>query len=98
MKKTMQILMALAALGLLSSPAMASDVPDAAKLFNKKCKMCHAMDKKKVGPAINSMNVDAAALRDTITQGRKAMPEFGHRLSAEEIDALVVLIQENHAK
>ncbi len=98
MKKIMQILMALAALGLLSSPAMASDVPDAANLFNKKCKMCHAMDKKKVGPAVNGMNVDATVLRDTITQGRKTMPEFGHRLSAEEIDALVVLIQDNHAK
>lgn len=98
MKKTMQVLMAATALGLISSPVMASDVSDAAKLFNKKCKMCHAMDKKKVGPAVSSMNADAAVLRAVIADGKKMMPKFSHKLSAEEIDALVTLIQEKNAK
>lgn len=72
---------------------IASDMPDGAKVFSKKCKMCHAMDKKKVGPAVNAMNSDEEALRSVITHGQKRMPKFGHKLSGEEIDALVVFIQ-----
>jgi len=98
MKKTMHILAAMAALTLISSPALASDAPDAAKLFKKKCKMCHALDKKKVGPAVNAMHKDAAFLKDTITNGRKMMPKFGKKFSADEIDALVAFIQENQAE
>ena len=91
--KTIQILMAIAVLTLGSTAALASDAPDGAKLFNKKCKMCHAMDKKKMGPAVNTMNSDAEALRSAITDGKKRMPKFGHKFSADEIDALVMFIQ-----
>ncbi|MDQ7005023.1 MAG: cytochrome c [Ghiorsea sp.] len=77
----------------LVQPATASDMPDGAKIFSQKCKMCHAIDKKKVGPAVQAMNADAEVLRTTITDGRKRMPKFGKKLSTEQIDALVEFIQ-----
>jgi len=39
------------------------------------------------------MNSDAEALRSAIADGKKRMPKFGGKFSAEEIDALVVFIQ-----
>ena len=67
--------------------------PDAGSIFKKRCAMCHAFDKKKVGPAFKDMNKDAAVLKETITNGRKMMPKWGGKLSAEEIDAMVAFIQ-----
>ena len=93
MKKLIQVLMVGAIAGLSATSAMASDAPDGAKLFNKKCKMCHKIDKKSMGPAVKTMNSDAEALRSAITDGKKRMPKFGGKFSAEEIDALVVFIQ-----
>ena len=98
MKKTMSILAGLAALALVSSPAIASDMPDGAKLFKKKCKMCHAINKRKVGPMVASMNTDSEVLKTTIVNGKKRMPKFGHKLSEEEIDAIVAFIQENQSQ
>ncbi|RMG92244.1 MAG: cytochrome c [Zetaproteobacteria bacterium] len=74
-----------------SMPAHAA--PDAEQIFSKKCSMCHKIDSKKVGPAVKDMNRDPAVLRKTISEGRKMMPKFGAKLSAEEIDALVAFIQ-----
>ena len=96
MKKILQIIVTAAVLGLSVSPAIASDGIDGAKLFHKKCKMCHAIAKKKMGPAVKTMNSDAEALRSVITNGQKRMPKFGHKFSAEEIDALVLYIQSQH--
>lgn len=96
MKKTVKVMMAFGLVSFLSAPALASDVPDGASLFNKKCKMCHALDRKKVGPAVKTMNFDAEALRSVITNGRKLMPKFGHKFSPEEIDSLVVFLQAQH--
>lgn len=88
--KTLAII---AGVALSSQVSMASDMPDGAKIFKKKCKMCHAINKKKVGPAVSAMNSDAETLRSAIANGQKRMPKFGHKLSGEEIDALVVFIQ-----
>ena len=98
MGKFIKVIMAACIVGFSAQPAMASDVPDAAKLFNKKCKMCHALDKKKVGPAVKAMNSDPEALRSAITDGQKRMPKFGHKLSVEEIDGLVMYIQAQHSE
>ena len=76
-----------------SQLSIASDMPDGAKIFSQKCKMCHALDKKKIGTAVKAMNSDAEQLRSAITNGVKRMPKFGHKLSAEEIDSLVIYIQ-----
>jgi len=75
----------------MAVPAMAGDSIDGAKFFSKKCKMCHAVDKKKTGPAIKSMSQDDSVLRDVISHGgkNKMMKAYGKKFSAEEIDALV---------
>jgi len=91
MKKT--VLMMVAFTGLVFTAQSALAAVEGEAVFNKKCKACHSYDKKKLGPALKDMNKDASALRDVIVNGRKIMPKWGKRLSAEEIDALVVLIK-----
>ncbi len=73
-----------------SSAALAK--ADGTALFAAKCNMCHAVDRKKVGPAPKCMNTDAKVLRTTIANGRRMMPPYGEILDAEEIDALVAYI------
>ena len=98
MKKIIHATLALVALSLPAVPTWAGDMPDGAKVFQKKCSICHAMHKKKIGPMVASMNTDPEVLKTTITNGRKRMPKFGHRLSEAEIDALVAFIQENQSQ
>lgn len=96
MKNATLVLMALGALGLTLSPALASDSIDGEKLFIKKCKMCHAVDRKKTGPSLVSMNQDESVLRDVITNGsskKRMMKAYGGKLSDEQIDALVRYIR-----
>ncbi len=93
MNKTVKMLVAVALMGVFVQPVMASDAPNGESLFNKKCKMCHAVDKKKMGPAVKTMNSDSEALRSAIADGKNRMPKFGGKFSADEIDALVSYIQ-----
>ena len=93
MNNLLKALALMATVAMSAQVGIASDMPDGAKIFSKKCKMCHAIGKRKVGPAVSAMNSDAEALRSAITNGQKRMPQFGHKLSGEEIDALVVFIQ-----
>ena len=94
MKNTLKILTALAVMGMMGTPAIASDTPDGAKIFKKKCSMCHKVGKKKVGPAVKAMNQDAEMLRSVIVKGKKMMPKYSGKLSAEEIDAVVAYLKE----
>ncbi len=93
MKTTIKMMMVAMVFGFSMQSAVASDAPDGAKLFDKKCKMCHGIEKKKMGPAAKAMNSDSDALRSAITDGQKRMPAFGKKLSADEINALVTFIQ-----
>jgi len=95
MKKTLTIMIAAACLGLGSQAAIAG--PDGAKVFSKKCKMCHGLEKKKTGPAVKDMTKDAAVLKDVVTNGRSGtmMKAFSHKLDAEEIDAVVAYLVAN---
>ena len=95
MKKIAGMITLLAAIGLLAAPAVASESIDAAALFNKKCKMCHALDKKKSGPAITAMSQDEAQLKDVIANGgkNKMMKAYSSSLSEDEINALVAHIR-----
>lgn len=75
------------------SAGVATAGVDAEGIFTKRCAMCHAVDSKKVGPALKDMNKDAKVLKTAITNGRKMMPKFAGKLSGEEIDAMVAFIQ-----
>lgn len=65
---------------------------DAEALFKKKCKMCHALDRKKTGPAVIGMITDPEKLKEVIVNGRKLMPKFGKKLNADQINALAAYI------
>ncbi|RMH50035.1 MAG: cytochrome c, partial [Zetaproteobacteria bacterium] len=73
--------------------AFAHDDIDAEKIYKKSCKMCHRIDRKKVGPAFSKMNKDPKVLEQAITNGRGMMPAFGKKLSSEEITAMVEFIR-----
>ncbi|MDT8375909.1 MAG: cytochrome c [Mariprofundaceae bacterium] len=94
MKNTLKILAAIAVAGMAGTPAIASDAPDGAKIFGKKCSMCHKIDKQKVGPAVKAMNQDPEMLRSVIANGKKMMPKYSGKLSTDEIDAVVTYLKE----
>ena len=95
MKKTIKTLILMAAVSVMAAPVVAADSIDGAALFSKKCKMCHALDKKKGGPALTAMSQDEAQLRDIITNGGKSkmMKAYGKKYSSDQIDALVAYIR-----
>jgi len=74
---------------LSANEVSASELSDAQQLFKKKCSLCHAIDKKKLGPAVKTMSQEAETLRQAITKGRNSMPAFEGKLSSGEIAALV---------
>jgi len=97
MTKTILASITLAVFAMTSQTAMASDGINAEKIFSKKCKMCHSLTKKKMGPAFKDMNKDPEVLLSTITNGRKPMPSFKKKLSSDEITAMVSFIQAQQA-
>jgi len=80
---------ALVLISLFINPAFAEEVPDVQQIFKQKCSFCHAIDKKKLGPAVTSMISDAQSLRQTISKGKNAMPAFENKLTKVEINGLV---------
>ncbi len=96
MNIAMKAFLLLVAASFIAVPAMASDSIDGAKLFSKKCKMCHSVDKKKTGPALKSMHQDASVLQDVITNGsskKRMMKAYGEKFSPGQIEALVGYIK-----
>jgi cytochrome c6 len=86
-----------------SSPAMAAEVASGAKIFSANCAACHAggnnvimanKNLKKEALAEYGMN-SIAAITTQVTNGKNAMPAFGGRLSAAQIEdgATYVLAQ-----
>jgi len=95
MNVVIKTLILMVAVSFLAVPIVSAD-SGGKKLFKKKCKMCHAVDKKKSGPALTAMSQDTAQLRDAITNGgkkKKMMKAYGSKLSADEIDELVAYIR-----
>jgi len=93
MKKTILASITLALFALTSQTAMANNGINVEKIFSQKCKMCHSLTKKKMGPAFKSMSQDPKALLSAIADGRKMMPKFNKKLSSDEITAMVSFIQ-----
>jgi cytochrome c6 len=77
-----------------STPALAGDVVSGAKIFGANCAACHAggnnvimanKNLKKEALAEYGMN-SIAAITTQVTNGKNAMPAFGGRLSAAQIE------------
>jgi len=81
-------------------------VADGEAVYKKNCNMCHFPDKadKKLGPGLKDLfknkelpqshkPVTEATVREQIEKGSKAMPGFGKKLSAEEIDSLMAYLK-----
>ena len=97
MNRTMLCATIAAATLLGAAPALAADMPGKA-IFGQRCSACHAIDHKKVGPAVKDMSKDAAVLKRFITDGKGMMPNFSHKLSAEQIDQVVAYLQSQESK
>lgn len=90
-----------------SSPALAADAAGGAKVFSANCASCHAGGKNLV-KAEKSLKKDALekyglysaeAIVAQVTKGKGAMPAFGARLKADQIEnvAAYVLSQADKA-
>jgi cytochrome c6 len=75
-----------------NATALPSSPTDGAGIFAGTCARCHGSqgEGKQVGgrgaPAIQGTPLDEVVT--TVTQGKKAMPSFGSRLSKEQIQAV----------
>ncbi len=87
---------------LFTSPAYAADAAAGGQVFSANCAACHAGGKNLVNPAktlskadleSNGMN-SAAAIVTQVTNGKNAMPAFGGRLSADQIDNVAAYVLE----
>lgn len=83
-----------------SSPAMAAEVASGAKIFSANCAACHAggnnvimanKNLKKEALAEYGMN-SIAAIANQVTNGKNAMPAFGGRLSAAQIEDVATYV------
>jgi cytochrome c6 len=83
-----------------SQPALASDVANGAKVFGANCAACHIGGNNAVNPAKTLKKADLdkyemaslEAITTQVTKGKNAMPAFGGRLSAEEIENVAAYV------
>ncbi len=78
----------------LTGVAQAADLDNGAKIFNANCAACHAGGRNVVN-ATKTLQKDAlaqfgmnsvAAITKQVTNGNGAMPAFGGKLSADDIE------------
>ncbi|MBG1261287.1 cytochrome c6 PetJ [Nostoc commune] len=83
-----------------SSPALAGDAVSGAKVFSANCASCHAGGKNLVNAA-KSLKKDALEKYDMysaeaiiaqVTKGKSAMPAFGSRLKANQIEDVAAYV------
>jgi cytochrome c6 len=89
------VLMAIAILTVAFAPsANAGDLANGAKIFSANCAACHAGGNNVI-MATKTLKKDALekysmssldAIKTQVTKGKNAMPAFGGRLSATQID------------
>ncbi len=84
-----KILLSIALLFSIVLTSYASEMSEAQQIFKKKCSLCHAVDRKKLGPAVKTMSQEKSVLSQVITQGKNAMPAFEGKLSSDEIKSMV---------
>lgn len=79
---------------------------DGEAIYKKNCNMCHFPDKadKKLGPGLKDLfknkelpqshkPATETNVREQIEKGSKAMPAFGKKLAAADIDALMAYLK-----
>lgn len=83
-----------------SSPALAADAVGGAKVFSANCAQCHAGGRNLVNAA-KSLKKDALekyglysaeAIVAQVTKGKGAMPAFGKRLKANQIEDVAAYV------
>jgi len=89
-----------AAMFTFATPALAGDAASGAKVFSANCAACHAGGRNVVNGAktlqkdalekygMNSME----AITTQVTNGKNAMPKFGGRLSAAQIEDVATYV------
>ena len=99
-------LISLAAIALFCQTPAFADSSEGAKIFSANCAACHAGGLNRV-IAAKTLKIDAlenykmnsvAAITAQVTKGKGAMPAFGKKLSAEEIDLVANYVLEQAKK
>jgi len=83
-----------------SSPVLAAEVANGAKIFSANCAACHAggnnvimANKNLKKAALAEYGMDTvAAITTQVTKGKNAMPAFGGRLSAAQIEDVATYV------
>ncbi|MBN3910907.1 MAG: c-type cytochrome [Nostoc sp. NMS1] len=83
-----------------SSPALAGDAVSGAKVFSANCASCHAGGKNLVQANKNLKKealqkydmYSAEAIIAQVTKGKNAMPAFGKRLKADQIEDVTAYV------
>lgn len=108
MKKLVSwVILAILVIGLSwTSPALAADVANGAKVFSANCNACHLGGKNVVNSAktLSKADLDKYAMLDLekiktqVTNGKGAMPAFKGRLNSEQIDDVAAYVFEKADK
>ncbi|MBF2072953.1 MAG: c-type cytochrome [Synechococcales cyanobacterium C42_A2020_086] len=85
---------------LFSRPAFAADLSNGAKVFSANCAACHVGGGNLVNAAKTLKKADLEkyemasldAIKTQITQGKNAMPAFGGRLNANQIEDVAAYV------
>jgi cytochrome c6 len=89
----------------LSRPALAADAASGAKVFSANCAACHAggnnvvmANKTLKKEALDQFGMNSAdAITYQVQNGKNAMPAFGGRLSAEDIENVAAYVLQQSA-
>ena len=102
MKKLLSFVMVAIALLTVSfaRPAMAGDAASGAKIFSGNCVACHAGGGNVIMPAktlkkqaLEQFNMNSLeAITNQVTKGKNAMPAFGGRLNAKQIEDVATYV------
>jgi mono/diheme cytochrome c family protein len=72
---------------------------DGQALFSDNCGSCHTLSAAdtsgSVGPNLDGVALEAAAIEGIVRDGRGSMPPFGDKLSADEISAIAQFVAGN---
>ncbi|TVP57922.1 MAG: cytochrome C6 [Nodularia sp. (in: Bacteria)] len=89
-----------------SSPALAADTVNGAKIFSANCAACHAGGRNlvKANKSLNKGDLEkyglysAEAIISQVTNGKNAMPAFKGRLKSEQIENVAAYVLEQADK